>query len=249
MNTSDENEIKKEFQLERIIFFSDAVFAIIITIMVLDVKLPEVTKAGSETEVKNSFLQILPKLTAYIISFFAVGSLWMRHLRIFSFLRDYNLQLVTINLIFLFSVSLFPFALSFVFSNAHIMQYTWGIYTYLSIIYFTTFAQSLLIGYLIKNKEYLCFNADKIETVLKWKTTRINYYAIPVIFLMLACTIYFDWNNRIFFGVVIAFAALMRILRVVDYRRSGSDKVTLTSLFTRIKQPPAAVKKIRKKPA
>jgi hypothetical protein len=41
----------------------------------------------------------------------------------------------------------------------------------------------------------------------------------------------------------------MRILRVVDYRRSGSDKVTLTSLFTRIKQPPAAVKKIRKKPA
>jgi cation transporter-like permease len=36
MNKNDENEIKKEFQLERVILFSDAVFAIIITIIVLD---------------------------------------------------------------------------------------------------------------------------------------------------------------------------------------------------------------------
>ena len=54
MNVSDENEIKKEFQLERLIFFSDAVFAIIITIMVLDIHLPEgIKEADAATAAHN----------------------------------------------------------------------------------------------------------------------------------------------------------------------------------------------------
>src|ERR1700744_5620289 len=115
MNVSDENEIKKEFQLERLIFFSDAVFAIIITIMILDVKLPEQLIHPTEDESKQAFIDILPKVIAYAFSFCIVGSFWMRHLKIFSFRKDYHVQLIALNLLFLFSVSLFPFALSFAF--------------------------------------------------------------------------------------------------------------------------------------
>src|SRR5579864_7926388 len=111
MNHHNESEIKKEFQLERLIFFSDAVFAIIITIMILDVKLPEALIHPSEQESKEAFLHILPKVFGYALSFFVIGSFWMRHLRIFSFLKDYNTQLLALNLFFLFCVSLFPFAL------------------------------------------------------------------------------------------------------------------------------------------
>src|ERR1700761_5997170 len=117
MNISEEHEIKKEFQLERVILFSDAVFAIIITIMVIDIKLPEGIHHANAAQVREAFRGLIPKLVAYSISFFLIGNFWLRHLKIFSFLRDYNTTLIIFNLIFLFSISLFPFAVAFVASG------------------------------------------------------------------------------------------------------------------------------------
>jgi uncharacterized membrane protein len=122
----------------------------------------------------------MPKVIVYAISFNVIGSFWMRHLRIFSFLKDYNSQLLVLNLIFLFSVSLFPFALSFIFTSSYIVQYTWGIYTYVGIVYFAFFTQTLLIHYLIRNKEVLCLKTDEIEYALQWKIRRLSYLAIPM---------------------------------------------------------------------
>src|ERR1700753_201131 len=234
MNSSEEAEIKKEFQLERIIFFSDAVFAIIITIMVLDVKLPDVVNYSTEAEAKAAFFRVLPKLTAFIVTFFMVGQFWMRHLRVFSYLKDYNAPLVFINLLFLLSVSLYPFALSFVFNGGKLMQYTWVVYTYVSIIYFTTFTETLVTGYLIRNKELLCLKASDMENVLRWKIVRINYFAVPAIFLMLYCTIEFGLDRLIFFGFVVVYSVLIRILGFVYYRHYTRDRITLASLFRRI---------------
>jgi uncharacterized membrane protein len=190
MNTHDENEIKKEFQLERVIFFSDAVFAIIITIMILDVRLPVVERYASEADAKHALIRIIPKLTGYLVSFFAVGRLWVRHLRIFSFLKDYNMRMVIINLIFLFTVSLFPFALSFFFNSGNITQYFWGTETYLVIYLSTVFTETLLAGYLIKHKEELCYNTSEIENTLHWKIKRLDYFLLPgMLGLMVAAAI------------------------------------------------------------
>jgi len=249
MSTREEHEGKKEFQLERIIFFSDAVFAIIITIMVLDVKLPDVVKYSTETEARSAYLQVLPKLTAFIVTFFVVGQFWMRHLRIFSYLRDYNAPLVFINLLFLLSVSLYPFALSFVFNGGKMMKYTWAIYTYVSITYFTTFTETLLTGYLIRNKVLLCLKDTEMENVLRWKIVRINYFIVPVIFVLLYCTIGFDIDNRIFFGFIILYSVLIRVLTFVYYRHHKRDRITIASLFRRIKVEDhrATPKRIHKK--
>jgi uncharacterized membrane protein len=249
MSTREENEIKKEFQLERIIFFSDAVFAIIITIMVLDVKLPDIVKYSTESEAKSAFLQVLPKLSAFIVTFFVVGQFWMRHLRVFSYLKKYNASLVFINLLFLLSISMYPFALSFVFNGGRMMQYAWGIYTYVSITYFTTFTETLLTGYLIRNKELLCVKDPDMENVLRWKIVRINYFVIPVIFALLYCTIAFGFDNRIFFGFIITYAILIRVLAFVYYRHHKRDRITIASLFRRIKvvEHPAKPKRITRK--
>jgi uncharacterized membrane protein len=249
MSTREENEIKKEFQLERIIFFSDAVFAIIITIMVLDVKLPDVVKYSTEAETKSAFFEVLPKLTAFIVTFFVVGQFWMRHLRVFSYLKDYNAPLVFINLLFLLSVSLYPFALSFIFNGGKVMKYTWGIYTYVSITYFTTFTETLLTGYLIRNKELLCLKDPEMENVLRWKIVRINYFAVPAIFALLYCTVRFGIDNRIIFGFIIIYAIVIRVLGFVYYRHHKRDRITITSLFRRIKveEHPVKPKRIRGK--
>lgn len=250
MNTTDENEIKKEFQLERVIFFSDAVFAIIITIMILDVKLPEVARYASEMDAKKAFLHLMPKLIGYGLSFYAVGRLWMKHLRIFSFLKDYNIQLISINLFFLFSVSLYPFALSFLFNSGQIMQYTWGVYTYATITFLTLFAQTLLAGYLIRNKETLCFKTAEIENSLMWRINRFDYFILPFFAILVAFTLYFNYTLKtsiyVVFGPIILYNIVMKILRRIYYPNYGNDKVTLLSLFARPKRAQPEIKKKHK---
>jgi uncharacterized membrane protein len=208
-----------------------------------------VVKHSTETEAKSAFLQVLPKLSAFIVTFFMVGRFWMRHLRIFSFLKDYNAPLVFINLLFLLSVSLYPFALSFIFNGGRIMQYTWVVYTYISIINFTTFTETLLTGYLIRNKESLCLKDPDMENVLRWKIVRINYFAVPAIFVLLYCTVVFELDTRIFFGLLIAYSVIIRVLTFAYYRHHKRDRVTLTSLFRRIKieDHPVKAKRITRK--
>jgi len=192
MNINEEQEIKKEFQLERVILFSDAVFAIIITIMVIDLKLPENLHHATAAQVRDAFMELLPKFFAYMVSFFLVGNFWIRHLRIFSFLKDYDTRLIVLNLAFLFFISLFPFAVSFISGGSHIMEYTWGIFTYVGIIFLIITAQTFLVHYLIANRERLCFSTEKMDAVLKWKVQRLNYVFVPAVFILMFIMVIFE---------------------------------------------------------
>lgn len=187
MNKNDEQEIKKEFQLERIILFSDAVFAIIITIMVLDIRLPEGIKHADPSHVRHAFLELIPKAVAYALSFFLVARFWLGHLRIFSHLKDYDAKLLAHNLIYLFSVSLFPFAVTLVSGNIspESPAYNWGIYTYAAIILLTILSQTLLSHYIVVHRERLCFEPGRVAETLKYKVLRYNFITIPVAVVVL----------------------------------------------------------------
>jgi uncharacterized membrane protein len=246
MNIHEEDEIKKEFQLERIIFFSDAVFAIVITIMVLDVKLPEVERYSSNAEAKVAFLRVLPKIIPYSLSFFFIGGFWMRHLRIFSFLKDYNKPLLVINLLFLFCISLFPFAQSFLFGSSQIMNYLWGIYIYAGILYLTLFTQTLLIGYIIKNKDVLCTKTSEIETALKWKIKRLHYFSFPSIIILMICSSYLNFSPYVVYGAMVAYAVLIRRLTKIYYPRSPDERSAFIAMFSRSKLAKRTPTKIHK---
>ena len=231
MNIEDENEIKKEFQLERLIFFSDAVFAIIITIMILDVKLPEALIHPTEAESKKALLEIMPKVLGYGVSFTVIGALWMNHLKIFSFLKDYNYQLLVLNLLFLFSISLFPFALSFIFTSSYVLQYTWGVYTYIGITQMSLFTQTILTGYMIRNKEELCINTKDIESGLAWKAKKINLISLPIIIALMVCALYIHISPYIVYGSFVIREIIIRIIIRKLYPHYNEDKVTLLSFF------------------
>src|SRR5437870_38053 len=104
-------EIRKEFQLERMVLFSDAVFAIAITLMAIEIKLPAQSSA-SQTDFMHGLKSIMPLLFAYTVSFIFIGYTWYMHLQLFSLLKDYNKGLVVRNLVMLFFIGLFPFAAS-----------------------------------------------------------------------------------------------------------------------------------------
>lgn len=236
MNKNEEEEIKKEFQLERVILFSDALFAIIITIMVLDIRLPEGIKEADAAHVKKAFLQLIPKALAYGLSFFLVAKFWLGHLKIFSHLKDYDAKLLTYNLLYLFSVSLFPFAVTLISGNVNPESpaYAWGIYTYATVILITTLFQTLLSRYLVVNSERLCFEPDKVPTVLKYKALKYNFVIIPAAAIVL---VGISWLNVPAYWSMVAlglYGSAMGRLFKKFYPEKNNGPV-IVRLFTAIK--------------
>jgi len=101
-----------ELGLERLIFFSDAVFAIAITLLALDIRLPAGGEVPSNAELLAQLLGLWPKYLAYLVSFLAIGTFWLGHHRRFRFIGRYDRGLVTLNLLFLMVIAFVPFPTS-----------------------------------------------------------------------------------------------------------------------------------------
>jgi uncharacterized membrane protein len=95
--------------LERLVFFSDAVFAIAITILVLDIRLPAGEEAFNDAQLLAQLLGIWHKYLAYVISFLVIGSFWISHHRKFRYIRRYDSNLRFLNLLLLMGIAFIPF--------------------------------------------------------------------------------------------------------------------------------------------
>jgi hypothetical protein len=98
--------------LERTVFFSDAVFAIAITLLVLDIRLPEVSEEQLRTELPILVLGLLPQFLSFVITFLVIGFYWLAHHRMFDYIEQHDGRLQWINLLFLMSVAFLPFPTS-----------------------------------------------------------------------------------------------------------------------------------------
>jgi len=109
MGEARHDKSKMHYQLDRISFFSDGVFAIAITLLVIEFKVPVIQHA-TDGLLWDSLAHMGWKLLGFVISFFIVGYYWSVHHRIFGYVNDYTSRLIWLNLLFLFSVVLLPFS-------------------------------------------------------------------------------------------------------------------------------------------
>jgi uncharacterized membrane protein len=93
---------------ERIMFFSDAVFAIAMTLLVLEIRLPEVESA----ELGPALAALWPSYFGYVLSFGIIGINWFTHHRKFTVIERYDTRLIWINLVLLLVVAFLPFPTS-----------------------------------------------------------------------------------------------------------------------------------------
>lgn len=93
---------------ERVVFFSDAVFAIVITLLVLELKVPHLTE-HTEPTLQHALFELIPNVLGFVISFLIIGLMWVEHHRIFRYIDDYDSGLLWRNLLLLLCVSFVPF--------------------------------------------------------------------------------------------------------------------------------------------
>ena len=75
--------MKNIFSKNRVEAFSDGIFAIIITLLVLEIKVPHISGHNSTSELLEALLELLPKFIGWIISFFTVAVIWVNHHKLF----------------------------------------------------------------------------------------------------------------------------------------------------------------------
>jgi uncharacterized membrane protein len=95
--------------IDRVVFFSDAVFAIAMTVLALSLHLPaRTTDAG----VAQALRDALPSVYTYALSFAVVGLYWLAHHRMFRCIRRFDPTLLVLNLAALGTVAFTPFPTS-----------------------------------------------------------------------------------------------------------------------------------------
>jgi TMEM175 potassium channel family protein len=99
----DENEI----EFSRIVAFSDGVFAIAITLLVLNLGVPDHARGG---ELGTALWNERQDILAYAISFAVIGRFWIVHHRFFGEVTGFDGRLIALNLFYLAWIVLIPFS-------------------------------------------------------------------------------------------------------------------------------------------
>ncbi|MES2239068.1 MAG: TMEM175 family protein [Bacteroidota bacterium] len=157
------------FRLQRIEAISDGVFAIALTFLALDIKVPISNLVHSEQELVNSFLQLAPKLLTYFLSFITLGIYWLAQSTQFHFIDKSDRNLNWINLFFLLAVSILSFSTAFL---SQYISFKFAILIY----WFNISLLGQLLGlnwfYSIK-KKLVSIENDSLNTVTKSIKQRI----------------------------------------------------------------------------
>jgi uncharacterized membrane protein len=96
-------------ELERLTLFSDAVFAIAITLLVLELKVPGHVAVAAAGGLGVALVREIPRFFAFFISFVVIGNYWALHHRMYGYLRRCDEGLVQLNLLLLLLVAFLPF--------------------------------------------------------------------------------------------------------------------------------------------
>ncbi|MBO9198657.1 MULTISPECIES: TMEM175 family protein [Niastella] len=190
--------------------FSDGVLAIIITIMVLEIKVPHGTHFSDLKE-------LIPIFLSYALSFLYIGIYWNNHHHMISTVRKVTGNILWANLHLLFWLSLVPFATGWVGEN-HFSAAPLALYGV--ILLMAGIAYVILQSLIIKNEGKDCVLKKAIGKDVKGKISPFLYLA----------AIALSWVNTVCAGLIYLIAALIwlipdrRIERILHEETATSNE-------------------------
>jgi TMEM175 potassium channel family protein len=101
-----------QFSKARIEMLCDGIFAIAMTLLVLELKVPDLPRPAAAADVWHALGEHRLGFFAFVLSFMLAGSFWMQHHVLFHYLARATRPLALLNLVFLMFVSLLPFSTS-----------------------------------------------------------------------------------------------------------------------------------------
>jgi uncharacterized membrane protein len=174
----------KSTPTERLAAFSDAVFAVIITIMVLDLRPPAQATL-------SALLPLWPTALSYAVSYWFVAIIWINHHRLLRFAQDATPKLIWWNFAHLFMISLIPASTAWIAATRLAAAPV--------LVYAAVFVM-VNIAFLAFQEETLSQASDSEVTPKTRRITRMRALITLGIFVGAACVAY--WSPFFGFGLV-----------------------------------------------
>lgn len=163
----------KRINEDRVLGFSDAVFAFAATLLVLKIDLPGLTSGqlSNTTQFIDVFRDLWPQYLANIISFIVIGYYWINHHAIFGLIKNFTMPIVWLNLAFLICVSFLPFPVDLYGENFGLP---------LVVVFYS--ASLALVGYMLLILWWYVSRNLADEKLVRYHTAR--YLVAPLVFTL-----------------------------------------------------------------
>jgi len=219
--------LHKEFELERMILFSDAVFAIAITLLILEIKFPELPANYSSINLYIFLKPVLIHFFAFVVSFFFIGMSWSRHLTLCKFLKQYNNTVIFFNLLLLFFIVTFPFSISAFIENVN-KAIVVAILVYISNIFLVMFAQFLFVHYILNINTSLSVAGYKEEKEYFYLKAKYSFVMMVATMGVMIAAVIISKNNTL----AVAFSLYALPLFAIIMKRKLRKHKPKTQLIT-----------------
>lgn len=170
------------YSTERLGALSDGVFAITLTLLVLELKVPELSERYAEQEMIADLIHQLPNFIAWLISFVLIARMWIVHHDIIARLARCHIGTITLNFVLLGFCSLVPFGAGL------IGTYEWdplAIVIFSATFGFTGISVGLLARHVAKEVHLHKPDAAPVNLGFHWKYHAIGIPAIAVVSILL----------------------------------------------------------------
>lgn len=171
----DYQKNKLHFQIERIAFFSDAVIAIAVTLLIIEIKAPHIEHDTIFSEQLNQLKHLIPEFISFVISFAIIISQWVKHHELFGSMINYDKKLVTLNSLFLFAIAIVPFSTSY-FAHNNSLEFFLPYLVYGLSLFLMTMFNYLLFRHITYEKNKL-FDNSLNKKQLTW--IGLDYLLFP----------------------------------------------------------------------
>jgi uncharacterized membrane protein len=153
--------------------FSDGVIAIAITLLVLEVHVPDPSEISSNRELWQALKDLWPEYVGYLLSFIVIGIMWANHHNIFKHISNTDHNFIVINTLLLLCIGFVPFTTDLLAEYLGEPGEKTAMLVYAGWFTFTACIYNLLWRYPQRHKSLLMPDADEAE--VRAITRRFNF--------------------------------------------------------------------------
>jgi uncharacterized membrane protein len=176
----------------RLISFSDGVFAIAVTLLVFNLKVPQIPEADVHRDLPGAILAMMPHFTVYLLSFLVIAIYWIFHHRMMNMVVRMDTRFLWMNIWYLSVIAFIPFPTALFGAYA---SETFSLVFYICSLLLVGFLSTLMLGYACY--KYRLVNKDIPVPMVKYLFFRqfitlfVFLTAIPLAFLDLRWARYY----------------------------------------------------------